>query len=234
MDVLGKALLDFWAGDYTEDIVTISSLEDTDTMSLTYLFRNYDQMPSIEQQALKACKGNVLDVGCGAGSHALYLQQQGFEVVGLDQSPGAIAVCQARGLGHTLCCDLRSHTAAQYDTLLLLMNGIGLAGTLAQLPYFLAHLKTLMKPNAQILVDSSDLIYCFQDEEDGRYWMPTDVAYYGEVRFQMEYKAQKGPIFDWLYLDYLTLKQQAEQQGLQCVQLVEGEHYDYLAKLQLQ
>ena len=233
MDILGRALLDYQNGNYTEDIATISSLEENGVLPLPYLFRSYDEMPKLEQQALALCYGSVLDVGCGTGSHSLYLQERGLSVTGLDQSAGAIQVCQQRGLQNTVQTDFRSYSDETFDTILLLMNGIGLAGTLQALPKFLAHCETLLRPNGQILLDSSNIIYMFEQEDDGGYWIPGDIAYYGEVRFQMQYRGEKGPVFDWLYLDYKTLANYADAKNFSCELICEGGHYDYLARLRL-
>ena len=74
-DLFGKAILDYQLGNYTEDIITETSISEEDILPLPYLFRNYDEMPKIEQKALQMAKGKVLDVGCGSGSHSLYLHQ---------------------------------------------------------------------------------------------------------------------------------------------------------------
>ena len=231
MDVFGKALLEYQLGKYTEDIITYSSLEEEDSMPLPYLFRSYDTMPSLEKKALQLCYGSVLDIGCGSGSHALYLQQQGLDVVGLDASPGAIEVCNLRGLHKTVLSEFLAYQEATFDTLLLLMNGIGMAGTLKKLPEFLNHAKSLLKEEGQLLVDSSDIIYMFESDSDGGYWVPGDVDYYGEVQFRMAYKGEKGPVFDWIYVDFETLADAAKKVNLDCELIVAGEHYDYLAKL---
>ncbi len=233
MDVLGRALLDYQNGRYTEDIATNSSLEENAVLPLPYLFRSYPEMPKLEQEALALSYGSVLDIGCGAGSHSLYLQEKGMEVTGLDRSVGAIKVCQQRGLKNMVQADFLSYSQKTFDTLLLLMNGIGLAGKLKELPQFLTHCKTLLRPNGQILLDSSDILYMFEQDEDGGYWIPGNVDYYGEVSFQMEYLDKKGPVFDWLYLDYPTLEIYAREKKLRCELICEGAHYDYLAKLSL-
>ena len=233
MDIFGKALQDFQAGNYTEDISTSSSLDEEDVLPLPYLFRRFQEMPLIEQKALKLCRGKVLDIGCGAGSHSLYLQENGLQVVGLDQSPGAIEVCKKRGIKSVVCSEFMKYQQTGFDTLLLLMNGIGISGKLQKLPEFLRHAKILLNPNGQILLDSSDIIYMFEKDEDGGYWIPGSVDYYGEVRFQMTYKNEKGPIFDWLYIDFETLAKHAEKENLECKLIVKGKHYDYLAKLSL-
>ncbi|TDT47121.1 methyltransferase family protein [Maribacter spongiicola] len=230
-DILGTALLDYQNGNYTEDINTYSSLLEDDVLPLPYMFRGFKEMPELEQKALQLCKGNVLDVGCGAGSHGLYLQEKGFSVIGLDASKGAIEVSKLRGLKKNAHCELLKYEGEQFDTILILMNGVGLAGTLAGLEAFFSKLKSLLKDDGQILLDSSDIIYMFEDDEDGGYWIPDNVNYYGEVSFEMEYKEEKSTSFPWLYVDYNTLQRAANYSNLTCELVMEGEHYDYLARL---
>lgn len=232
-DVFGKALQDYQKGQYTEDIKTFSSLDEEDVIPLPYLFRTFDEMPQIEQKALQLARGKVLDVGAGAGSHSLYLQNKGLEVTALDSSKGCIEVCQARGVASTICSPILDYSEERYDTLLLLMNGIGLAGQLKNLSGFFQHLASLLQPNGQILLDSSDIIYMFEQDEDGGYWIPNDGTYYGEVQFEMEYKGQKSEPFDWVYVDFDTLQNACESNGFNCELVISGEHFDYLAKLTL-
>ena len=232
-DILGTALLDFHNGNYTADIITFSSLEENDVMPLPYLFRDYGQMPELEKKALALCKGTVLDIGCGAGNHSLYLQNEGFKVSCLDHSKGAIAVCENRGIRNSYHGSIFDFEDGRFDTLLLLMNGIGISGQLKNIDVFLNKLKSLLNKGGQIILDSSDIIYMFESDEDGGYWIPEDVAYYGEVRFTMEYKKLKGDEFPWLYLDFNTLQRAAMFNGFTCELVFEGEHYDYLARLAL-
>ena len=232
-DIFGEALLDYLSENYESDIITYSSLDEEDVLPLPYLFRDFEQMPKIEQKALEYCKGKVLDIGCGAGSHSLWLQKNGHDTTALDSSAGAIEVCKKRGVHNTVQCNILDYSSQKFDTLLLLMNGIGIVGKLNQLEEYLNHFKSLIHKNGQVLVDSSDIIYMFDTDEDGGHWVPGDVDYYGEVTFQMEYKGQKGPIFDWLYVDFDTLKKYAEQCGFKTELIVKGDHYDYLAKLTL-
>ncbi|MEE9363291.1 MAG: methyltransferase domain-containing protein [Cellulophaga sp.] len=231
VDILGKALLDYTLGNYTEDIITYSSLDETDSIPIPYLFRTYKEMPVLEQQALKLCKGTILDIGCGAGSHSNYLQENGFSVMALDYSKGAIETCKFRGIKEVALTEINAYSEKKFDTLLLLMNGIGLAGKLNELSSFFSKLKSLLNPGGQIILDSSDIIYMFEEDEDGGYWFPDNSEYYGEVEFTMEYKGEKGNSFPWLYIDYNTLQRAALSNGLECVLITEGEHYDYLAKI---
>jgi len=232
-DVFGMAVKDYQNGHYTEDIKTYSSLDEEDVIPVPYLFRTFDEMPKIEQKALQLARGKVLDIGAGTGSHALYLQNKGLNVTALDHSEGAIAVCKERGVESTVLSDLMNHSKEKYDTLLLLMNGIGLAGKLNNLSRFLEHLASLLLPNGQILLDSSDIIYMFEQDEDGGYWIPNDGTYYGEVAFTMEYKGKKSKPFDWVYVDFNTLQNACESNGFNCELVISGKHYDYLAKLTL-
>lgn len=232
-DVFGKAILDFQEGNYTEDIITFSSLDEEDTIPVPYLFRGFKEMPKLEQEALKLCKGTILDIGCGAGSHSLYLQEKGHTVIALDYSKGATETCSLRGIKDVVFTNIYNYKNQKFDTLLLLMNGIGIIGKLNNMSKFFDHMKTLMNPGAQILLDSSDIIYMFEEDEDGGVWVPDTGSYYGEIEFQMEYKKEKSDSFFWLYLDYKTLEMAAESNGFNCEIVRNGEHYDYLAKLWL-
>lgn len=188
-------------------------------------------MPPLEQQALQLARGRVLDVGCGAGVHGLYLQnERGLEVHSIDLSPKAIEVCHLRGLRNAEVQDVWQ-AKGQYDTILLLMNGAGMCGRLKQMGAFYTHLKTLLAEGGQILTDSSDLLYMFDQHPDGSYEVPLYFDYYGEVDYIVRYKGQEEAPFPWLYVDYNTLQNVAYAVGLDCELLAEGEHFDYLARL---
>ena len=117
-----------------------------------------------------------------------------------------------------------------FDTILLLMNGTGIAGKIEHLPALFHRLKALLNPGGQILIDSSDLKYIYENE-DGSFDINLNGAYYGEVDYQMIYKDVKGDRFDWLYVDFPLLKSIAETCGLHGELVAEGEHYDYLARI---
>ena len=231
-DIYGQALLDYYEGNYTEDIITETNLTEPDELPLPYLFRSFEEMPLVEQQALKASKGKVLDIGCGAGSHALWLQEQGLDVTAIDRSEGAVRVAQKRGLRKTKVSDLLDWNQGGFDTLLLLMNGTGIFQTYEQVSKYLKHLKNLINPIGQILIDTSDLRFLYDETEEGGIWVPGD-RYYGELEFTMTYKGKTTETFPWLYLDESHFEHLAEKNGLKFEILARGEHFDYLAKLSL-
>jgi SAM-dependent methyltransferase len=228
-DLFGKALLDYQNGNYTEDIITSTSISDEDELPLPYLFRNYSEMPKIEQSALHLAQGKILDIGCGSGSHSLYLQDKGFKVKAIDISKGAIEVCKKRGVLNAEVKNILDETEA-FDTILLLMNGTGVFEDLDNTPRYLNHLKSLLHPNGQILIDSSDIKYMYEDD-DGGFWMDANSNYYGELDYYISYKNENEIPFKMLYLDFEILKSVCNSVGLQCDLVLKSEHYDYLARL---
>lgn len=231
-DLFGKAILDFQTNNSPEDLITETTISEEDEMSVAYLFRSYEEMPLIEQRALQLAKGKILDVGCGAGSHSLTLQNdQNLYVTAIDISENAIMACTLRGLKNAKVQDVMTLENEKFDTILLLMNGAGMCGRLKNLPKFLLKLKSLLNPDGQILLDSSDIIYMFDDDEDGGKWIPSQNEYYGEIVFNIAYKGEKEKPFDWMFIDYNTLQNAAFANGLHCELILKGKHYDYLARL---
>ncbi|WP_179344030.1 class I SAM-dependent methyltransferase [Winogradskyella ursingii] len=227
-DILGKALIDYHSGKYSEDIITWTNISDEDELPLPYLFRGYSDMPQLEQQALQLTKGKVLDVGCGAGNHSLWLQGKNIEVKAIDTSEGAIEVAKKRGVNKAEVKSLLDETDS-FDTILLLMNGTGIFQELSQVSNYLKHLKGILKTDGQILIDSSDIAYMY----DGDFESEDDKRYYGELDYFLSYKDEKEVPLKWLYLDFKTLKTACLTVGLTCEKVVNGEHFDYLARIKL-
>lgn len=230
-DPMGAAIRDYFRQGKSAQLKVLSSLFDDDEMPVAHLFRSYHEMPPLEQRALNEARGKVLDVGAGAGCHALALQERGFDVTAVDISPLSCETMKERGVANVECVNIfNQRFQERFDTLLLLMNGTGIAGKLSRLPQLLSRLKQLMNPGAQILIDSSDLRYVYEDE-DGVLDVDFDGAYYGEVDYQMTYQNIKGKRFDWLYADSVVLAECCRQCGLKCEILAQGNHYDYLARI---
>ena len=231
-DLFGTAILDYQTNNSPEDLITETTISEEDEMSVAYLFRDFSGMPILDQKALLLAKGKVLDVGCGAGSHSLYLQnEKKLVVTAIDISEKAIEACIMRGVSNAKVEDiLLFETDEKFDTIILLMNGTGIFGKVKNISKYLQKLKSLLAENGQILIDSSDIIYMFDEDEDGGKWISGD-KYYGELEFTITYKGEKEAPFPWLYMDYNTLQNAAVANGLQCELVLEGAHYDYLARL---
>ncbi|WP_121966301.1 bifunctional 2-polyprenyl-6-hydroxyphenol methylase/3-demethylubiquinol 3-O-methyltransferase UbiG [Myroides sp. N17-2] len=233
-DLLGKAILDFQTNNNPQNVITETDISEAEEMDITYLFRSYKQMPKIEQKALNLAQGKILDVGCGAGAHSIYLQEKGFDIKAIDISKNSVEACKLRGITNVHVENILDIKDEKYDTILLLMNGTGIFGRLIHITKYLQHLKSLLTPGGQILIDSSDLIYMFDEDEDGGKWIPMENKdYYGELTFTVGYKGEVDEPLDWLYLDYNTLQNAAHANGLNCDLITEGENCDYLAKLTL-
>lgn len=208
---MGAAIRDYFRQGKSAQLKVLSSLFDDDEMPVPHLFRSYDEMPPLEQRALNEARGKVLDVGAGAGCHALALQERGLDVTAVDISPLSCETMKERGVANVECVNIfNQRFQERFDTLLLLMNGTGIAGKLSRLPQLLSRLKQLMNPGAQILIDSSDLRYVYEDE-DGVLDVDLDGAYYGEVDYQMTYRNIIGKSFDWLYADSVVLAESCRQ-----------------------
>ncbi|MGL4582814.1 MAG: class I SAM-dependent methyltransferase, partial [Flavobacterium sp.] len=229
-DLLGKAILDFQTNNNPQNVITETDISEAEEMDITYLFRSYKQMPKIEQKALNLAQGKILDVGCGAGAHAIYLQEKGFDIKAIDISKNSVEACKLRGITNVHVENILDIKDEKYDTILLLMNGTGIFGRLIHTTKYLQHLKSLLTPRGQILIDSSDLIYMFDEDEDGGKWIPMENKdYYGELTFTVGYKGEVDEPLEWLYLDYNTLQNAAHANGLNCDLITEGENCDYLA-----
>jgi len=229
-DILGTALLDYYHGNYTEDIINETNISEEDVLPLPYFFRNHAEMPVLEKDALKLCKGKVLDVGGGAGCHSLYLQEKGMQVTSIDASKGAVEVCKLRGVEDARKLRLLELRNEKFDTILLLMNGTGIFQKLEYVSIYLQHLKSLLTPGGQILIDSSDLQYMYDQGEEGGIWIPAD-RYYGELEYIIKYKGQVSDAFDWLYIDEDLFESASLNEGLNFEIISRGDNYDYLARI---
>ena len=232
-DPMGRAMLDYYNGNLEAEIKVLSNVAEDDVISAAYLFRGSESMPAWERRALDACEGKVLDIGAGAGSHALALEARGHEVVGLDISPGAVAVMNKRGVRKAVHGDIWTYREEKFDTLLLLMNGIGLVGDISGLRRFLRMAPDLLHEGGQVIMDSSDIAYLFPHNENA-FQLLLHPEYYGIVNYQMKYKGAKSRSFDWLYIDFGQLRKIAEAEEYKIEKLIDGNHFQYLARLRPQ
>ncbi len=232
-DPIGRAVYDYHFNSINQPVTVHSDDFDDDTIEISYLFRDYRQMPALEKKAMSLCRGTVLDVGACAGAHSVYLQEKGFTVTSLEISSLCCDVLKSRNISQIVQQDIFKFNGQKFDTILLLMNGTGIAGSLEGLDILLHKLKSLLNPKGQILMDSSDLIYLFEQEDGSALVDISADKYYGELTFQTEYKSWISQPFSWLYIDIHNLKNSLEKNQLNLKKIFRGQHYDYLALITL-
>jgi hypothetical protein len=231
-DVFGNAVKDYLDGEKHARIAVFSDISDKGYIDVNYLFRDSENMPPLEIVALHNSKGKILDIGAGAGSHSLVLQQNGMDITAFEKSPGCCRAMESRGIQKIVNTDIFDYRGNKYDTLLMLMNGIGLCGDIFGYMHFLEHARKLLKKNGNIIFDSSDVVYMLDDPESGIIDVKNN-KYYGIVKYWLTYKNIKSDPFPWLFLDEKTMREIAVQSGYKVTLLAHGNHFDYLAKLTL-
>ena len=231
-DPMGRAIAEYYEKGKAAKLRVFSSLFYEDEIPVKTLFRSFEEMPIPEQTALQLCRGRVLDVGAGSGCHSIELMNRGMEVMAIDISELSVEVMKKRGVDARIVNFFDDTFNEKFDTILMAMNGIGIVGKTEQLPKFFMRAKQLLAEGGQILLDSSDIRYVFENE-DGSFDINLNAGYYGEIDYNMQYRDTKGESFDWLYIDFDTLSMYAEKYGFKCEKCINGEHYDYLARLVL-
>lgn len=225
MDVFGSALQDQFNNDAAEILWLHNSYGEPEEMPVDVFFRDKTEMPELELYALRRCMGKILDIGAGVGSHTLALQQSSLDVSALERSSIACSIMKQRGVKQVINKDFFSYQNEKYDTLLMLMNGIGLVGNIKKLPMLLEHCRNLLKEGGQIIFDSSDISYLYTETP-----IP-EGKYFGEVSYQYEYKGAQGEWFDWVYIDKKLLASIADKFEYNCEIIFEDGHDQYLARL---
>lgn len=230
-DPMGQAIADYYRTGRAKRLRVMSSMFDEDEIPVPTLFRTLSEMGDIEKKALDLVQGHVLDVGAGSGCHALELQKRGHRVTAIDVSPLSVETMSKRGVSDARLADFYGQDCGgPYQTLLMLMNGSGIIGRLEGMERFFGRVDELLVPGGQVLMDSSDLRYVYEDEE-GRMDWDAEWGYYGEVDYRMRYGRVEGLPFDWLYVDMETLSRCAADHGYSAELICLGSHYDYLARL---
>lgn len=226
-DVFGQALTDYHRGKTDASLLLHNSYGEAEDMPVDVFFRSPEEFTELEHIALALCDGRTLDLGAGVGSHALHLQAQGIDVTALEISPLACGIMRQRGVARVVQADAFTYAGERFDTILMLMNGIGLAGTLSGVETLLSQCAKLLNEGGQLLFDSSDISYLYQDGD-----MPEPQTYRGEIQFQYEYGREVGDPFSWVYVDQNTLIEIAQRLGW-VVQILHEDEYDqYLARME--
>ena len=224
-DLVGEALSSYYFDKKDYPLIINNKYGEPEEMGMDIFFRQLNDLPDIEEYAIQLSRGRILDIGAGAGSHSMILQEKGMMVTALEISQKACEVMKARGIKNITNNDIFNTGNQNYDTMILLMNGIGLAGTLLGFRKLLGILRQLLSPNGQVIFDTSDISYLYQD-------MPKPKKnYFGELEYQFQYLNQQGEWFKWLYLDPVTLQRITSQEGWYC-QIVYHDALDhYLVRL---
>lgn len=231
-DVFGRALYDWHSGIRVEKLWINNKYGAPEEMPIGYYFRSAEALPQLEKYALSLCKGHILDVGAGAGAHALTLQKLNKKVTALEISPLAAKVLSARGVNQILEGDIFTlKPNRKYNTILLLMNGLGVAQNLDGLNVLFETLKGWLAPGGKILFDSSDVYYLYNNALQPSP-LPTD-RYYGEIEYQYEYGGLKTEWFTWLYVDYATFAEYAQKAGYRIKMLAQDDEGHYLGELKI-
>jgi hypothetical protein len=232
-DPMGQAIYNYSFNNDNTPINVLSQVVEDEELPPDYFFRSHNEMPRLERIALKMCRGKILDIGAGAGCHSVYLQNCGKDVTALEISQLCCEVLKKRGIKKIINNDILSFSGERFNTILMLMNGIGIAKNISGLKDMLSHLKKLLLPNGSIIVDSSDLIYLYQEENGSFLFDINSKNYYGEIEYQLKYKNIVGETYSWLFADNVILFEIAEELGYQAKIIDYGPHYDYLAELTL-
>ncbi len=238
-DPLGVAITDYQSGKKSAKISVFSDFEIPSELTVDRFFREPDEFPPIESTALSLCKGRVLDIGAGAGCHVLALQEMGHDTVGMDISDAIVNVMVERGVKHSICADIFNLSADQiddlgrFDTILMMMNGIGVAGDIIKLSQFLGITKALLNPGGRMIFDSVDLRETCTDAEIRARELASERSYFGEVTYQFMYRGNKGPEFNWLFIDPDLLHQIADENGWVVAAIHTMDNGRYVAHLEV-
>lgn len=192
-------------------------------LPVAHFFREGRHLTAFDRAALRGVRGAVLDVGAGTGPLANALTAAGHRVTALEVLPTAVSALSGRGV-EVLRESLWSlRTPRRWDTVMALMNGTALAGTLGRLPALLARLKQWTAPGGHILLDSTELCHPDDRMADGRFA--------GELHYQLRFEDLTGPPFPQLFVPEALLAREADALGLAVAVLRRDARGRYLASL---
>jgi SAM-dependent methyltransferase len=223
-DILGSAIESYFLRNDDTPVRVFINKNEEPKMYPSIFFRPYRNMLKYEKIALRECQGEILDLGCGAGCHSLYLQGKGQEVTAVEISKKSAKVAQARGVKKIINEDWRNLRLKNYDTVLVLMNGMGLAESPAELKVMFRKLKSFLSKSGSILIDSTDVTYAKAD------WPMLDSEYFGKVQFELKYRG-KTQCFPWLFVDFETAVKTANSVKLNVEVLERARNGHFLLRL---
>lgn len=226
IDLPGKAIYDFHFLKSRKKLFVHDTFGPKTEMPISYYFRKWKEMPELEQIALESCEGKILDIGSASGCHSLELQKMNLDVTALELSLNSCKVMQSLGIEKIVCEDFfKFQHQEKFDTLLLLMNGIGLSSSIEGFRKFLKKSDKLLNSDGKIIFDSCDISYMY-----GEFEMP-EKAYYGEAKVRYEYNQDFTEWFQWLYIDQDTMQKIAKEENWNSEIIFEDDNDQYLAIL---
>jgi SAM-dependent methyltransferase len=203
-----------------------------DIAPLQGYFTEYKDWPKHVKQAMKFVQGRVLDIGCGAGRHSLYLQQQGFDVLGTDISPIAIKVSRLRGLKKTkvIGIDKLGPKLGKFDTILMQGNNFGLFGNFNRAQRLLKKLYTMTSDTARIIAETND-IYQTSDPDHLGYqkYNRKRGRMSGQIRLRVRYKKYITPWIDYLMVSKKEMNQILNGTGWELSRTIDSAGSQYIA-----
>jgi len=230
---LGAALLAYHTGRNDAVLRIDSDVFDSENVAVRLYYRpDEDPLPDLDRRALDRCTGRVLDAGAGAGRHALDLQCRGLEVTALDVSADAVRVMQDRGISDVRQGDIYTSDLGTYDTILLLMNGIGLAGGPEGLNRLLGRFRQLLRSGGRVIFDAAGLDAAVHKDE---FEEMTDMAIgrpqLGEVFFRLTFDDLEGSWYPWLFPTSTQLAEAARTAGFEFTIIGRGARGAFLVEL---
>lgn len=198
-----------------------------------FYFRDYKHWSPLERRAINSARGRVLDIGCGAGRHSLYLQGKGFDVTGVDNSPGAIKVCKSRGLRKALVrpiAEVDKFKPNSFDTVLMLGNNFGLLGSFKRAKSLLKRLCRITSPDAQIIAGTRNP-YRTRDPEHLQYHRLNKRRgrMAGQIRMRVRFGRAVGTWFDYLFVSPDEMKQILDDTDWHVEKFINAQETHYFA-----
>jgi SAM-dependent methyltransferase len=230
-DAFGQSLLAYYKSNESFQIIERNDSY-IDYMDTKAYFTTYEEWALHEREALSFVKGRVLDIGCGAGRHSLYLQEKGLDVLGIDISPLTIEVCKLRGLkkAQVKSIEEANFKPDSFDTILMMGNNFGLFGSFQKAKRLLKKFYLMTSKNAIIIAATNDvyktdnpdhLNYQKANREKGRMS--------GQIRIRVRFEKYASKWFDYLMVSKEEMKAILEGTGWHVKQYLDSEGSNYLA-----
>ncbi|MCZ0938526.1 MAG: class I SAM-dependent methyltransferase [Caldilineaceae bacterium] len=234
-DAFGLLLADHLAGEDCSEFIERDDGYLMATDNLPAYFAPYNDWPPRMQQAMEFVHGRVLDVGVGAGRFALYLQDRGHEVVGIDVSPGALEICRKRGVKNVKQLPFHRVDASlgTFDTVLMMGNNFGLLANPRRAKWMLRRLKNITSQDARIVAESLDIYGTDKPEHLGyhdRNRQRGRMA--GEIRLRVRYRQLIGDWFDYLMVSQAEMQEIVEGTGWRVAEFIGGTGGQYVGVIE--